>query len=439
MRAELQTDLAFRIRKDLNVSDAYQHAKFRAVEIVQKLLDDRAQDEADVDAEQLRLAVGRAVGAALAGTHLGLNGPERDWLQQEVAHEIQGYGPLQRYLDDAEVDDIIVNGPDRIYVERGGTLYREAARFRDHAHLMRIAQKIVGPLGRRVDQTTPFVDARLPDGSRVNVVVPPVSVDGTTISIRKFKRTPLTGHDLVKLGSMSREMLDYLSSCVRARLNVVISGGTGSGKSTLLNALSTFISPAERLVTIEDAAELQLRQPHVVRMETRMPNADGTQEVSARAILRNTLRMRPDRIIVGEVRGPEAVDMLQAMTTGHDGSMTTIHANSARDALDRLEMLLAFGGLNVDMRMLRRQIAGAINVLIHLQRTGNGRRRLVEIAEVCGLEEDQVSLQTVFRLADPEDPETDHFIQETRRSRYDRRLQRARTSLHGQSRTGVGL
>ncbi len=439
MSLGLQNDPGFRIRSDLNLSDSYQNAKFRAVDIVQRLLDDQSSDPDDLDPEALRQAVTRAVAAALSGTQMGLNGPERERLHQEVMHELRGYGPLQRYLDDAEVDDIIVNGPERIYVERGGTLYREAARFRDHAHLMRIAQRIVGPLGRRVDESSPFVDARLPDGSRVNVVVPPISVDGATISIRKFKRIPLTGHDLVKLGTLSRDMLDYLASAVRARLNIVISGGTGSGKSTLLNALSGFVSPSERLVTIEDAAELQLRQPHVVRMETRMPNADGTQEVPARAILRNTLRMRPDRIIVGEVRGDEAIEMLQAMTTGHDGSMTTIHANSARDALDRLELLLAFGGLNVDTRMLRRQIAGAINLLVQLQRGENGRRRVVEIAEVCGLEEEAVSMQTIFRAAEPDEPAPDGFLRETRRSRFERRLQRARNSLHGQSREGIGL
>ena len=261
---------------------------------------------------------------------------------------------------------------------------------------MNIVQRIVSPLGRRIDEANPFVDARLPDGSRVNVVIPPITIDGPVVSIRKFKRVPLTAHDLLRLETLSKPMLDYLSAAVRSRLCILISGGTGAGKTTLLNILSGFIGSSERVVTIEDAAELQLRQPHVVRMETRPIGPDGTRPITARELLANSLRMRPDRIILGEVRGGEAVDMLQAMTTGHDGSMATVHANNPRDALSRLELLLGFGGLNADARTIRRQIVSAVQVVVQVHRTTGGARRIVNISEIAGLEGDTITLSERF-------------------------------------------
>jgi len=400
-------------------AQTYQETKFRVVAIVQEYLEGRFAAGDDSNLDRLRDVISRTTATVLSGAGLALTAAEREQLKVDVFNEIRGLGPLEALLTDTTVDDIIVNGADKVYVEREGVLTRTPVRFRDNSHLMNIVQRIVGPLGRRVDETSPFVDARLPDGSRVNVVIPPVAIDGPSISIRKFKRTPLTGHDLIRLGTMSEAMLEYLGTAVRSRANIMIAGGTGSGKSTLLNVLSSFISPTERLVTIEDAAELQLQQPHVVRLETRMANPDGNGEITARSILRNTLRMRPDRILVGEVRGGEAVEMLQAMTTGHDGSMTTIHANSARDALSRLELLFGFGGLNVDLLTIRRQIASAINVIVHLRRHARGHRRVVEVVEVAGFEENTILLNSIFEEAARSGSAGD-FVRSTRRSIYSR-------------------
>lgn len=383
---------------NIRLSSLYQEAKFRALEMVHDQLETKGYELADVNAVTLRQDISRAVSVAIAGIGMALNADERDALVDDVRFELTGLGPLEPLLADPSVDDILVNQYDRIYVERKGGLELVDARFRDNEHLLNIIQRIVSPLGRRVDEKSPFVDARLPDGSRVNIVVPPVMIDGPTVSIRKFKKTPLTGQDLVRMEVLTVDMLDYLAKCVRSRLNILICGGTGAGKTTLLNILSTFISPKERLVTIEDAAELQLRQPHVARMETRPPGPEGSKAITARELLQNSLRMRPDRVILGEVRGGEAVDMLQAMTIGHDGSMGTIHANSPKDAILRLELLLGFGGLKADTVSLRRQISRAINVIVQVERTLGGARRIVDITEVGGMEGDTVLLHDRFRF-----------------------------------------
>jgi pilus assembly protein CpaF len=327
---------------------------------------------------------------------LPLNRVERERLVQEVIDEITGLGPLQPLLADPTISDILVNGHRTVYVERGGQLSKVEVRFRDDAHLMRIINRIVARIGRRVDETSPMVDARLPDGSRVNVIIPPLALDGPAMSIRRFGARPLQPGDLVKNGAITQNMLEFLSAAVRAKLNVLISGGTGTGKTTLLNALSSFIPHNERIVTIEDAAELQLQQPHVVRLETRPPNVEGHGEIRARELVINSLRMRPDRIVVGEVRGAEVLDMLQAMNTGHDGSMTTVHANSTRDALGRMLMMGGLSQLQVSETLLNQSMARAINLVVQLQRFTDGSRRIISITEITGMEGNVVTMQDIF-------------------------------------------
>lgn len=405
-------------------SALYQEVKFRALEMVHDYLETQGHEIAELSAVALRQEIIRAVSVAISGVGIAVNSDERDSLVEDVRFELTGLGPLEPLLADPTVDDILVNQFDRIFVERNGTLEPVTQRFRDNDHLLNIIQRIVSPLGRRVDENSPFVDARLPDGSRVNIVVPPVMIDGPTISIRKFKRIPLTGQDLVRKDALNSEMLEYLARCVRARLNILISGGTGAGKTTLLNILSAFINPKERLVTIEDAAELQLRQPHVARMETRPPGPEGGRAITARELLQNSLRMRPDRVILGEVRGGEAVDMLQAMTIGHDGSMGTIHANSPKDALLRLELLLGFGGLNADTMTLRRHIARAVNVIVQLERTMSGGRRIVHIAEIGGMEGDTILLHDRYRFErDKVHSDRGRFAQLSQNSTFTERLE----------------
>jgi pilus assembly protein CpaF len=315
---------------------------------------------------------------------------------REIQHEVFGLGPLEPLLVDPTVNDVLVNGCRQIYVERFGKLERSVARFKDDAHLMRIIDKIVSSVGRRVDESSPLVDARLKDGSRVNVIVPPLALDGPVVSIRRFAADPLLADDLVEKGTLTPEVVTLLKGAVGARLNILISGGTGSGKTTMLNALSAFISAKERIVTIEDAAELQLKQDHVVRLETRPANIEGEGQIAQRDLVINSLRMRPDRIIVGEVRGAEALDMLQAMNTGHDGSATTIHANSPRDALMRIETMVAMTGLDLPQRAVRQQIASAIHVVIQLARLSDGTRRLVSLQEITGMEGEVVTMQEIF-------------------------------------------
>jgi len=323
---------------------------------------------------------------------------ERDTFVREIQDEVFGLGPLEPLLQDPAVADILVNGSRNIYVERHGKIERTVASFRDDAHLMRIIEKIVSAVGRRVDETTPLVDARLADGSRVNVIVPPLALDGPAMSIRRFGTDPLGIEDLVAAGALTESIVELLDGIVRSRLNVVISGGTGAGKTTLLNAISTFIPENERIVTIEDSAELQLKQQHVVRLETRPANIEGKGQITQRDLVVNSLRMRPDRIVVGEVRSAEALDMLQAMNTGHDGSLTTIHANTPRDALTRIETMVAMSGVEVPQRAVRNQVAAAINVVIQLSRLSDGRRKLVSLQEITGMEGDIVTMQEIFQF-----------------------------------------
>jgi pilus assembly protein CpaF len=332
----------------------------------------------------------------LAAESIPLNVDERERLILQVLDEIFGLGPLQPLMEDPTIADILVNTAAEVYVERNGRLERTDVRFQDDRHLLQVIDRIVSSVGRRIDDTSPMVDARLPDGSRVNAIVPPLAIDGPHVSIRKFNDEGLSAEDMVRMGSLSEPMLRLLEGVVRARLNVLISGGTGAGKTTLLNVLSGFSPENERVVTVEDSAELRLRQPHVVRLETRMPNVEGVGAISQRMLVVNALRMRPDRIVVGEVRSSEAVDMLQAMNTGHEGSLTTLHANSPRDALARLETMVAMAELNLPERAVRAQIASAIDIIIQISRFSDGTRRVKQIAEIVGMEGDVITMQDIF-------------------------------------------
>jgi len=348
--------------------------------------------------DALRLEIRGAVSALLAEEKRILSLSQTDRLIEDVLDELLGLGPLEPLLKDESVSDILINTHTTVYVERAGRLEKTDVQFQDTRHLVRIINKIVAAVGRRVDESQPMVDARLADGSRVNAIIPPLAVDGPLVSIRKFSKTPIHMARLVELGSMTGEMAELLKGFVRARRNVLISGGTGSGKTTLLNALSAFIDDAERIVTIEDSAELQLQQPHIGRLETRPANIEGRGEITQRDLVRNALRMRPDRIIVGEVRAGEAFDMLQAMNTGHDGSMTTVHANTPRDALSRVEQMIGMAGLEIAPRSIRQQIAAAIHVVVQVERMDDGRRRVVSIVEIVGMEEDIITTQEIFRF-----------------------------------------
>ncbi|HEV2460814.1 MAG TPA: CpaF family protein, partial [Ktedonobacterales bacterium] len=327
---------------------------------------------------------------------INLTRQERNRLFEAIAAEILGYGPLEPLLADDSVTEIMVNGPRQVYVEQHGRLYRTDVRFRDDEHVMRVIDRIISPLGRRCDESQPYVDARLPDGSRVNAVIPPISLVGPVLTIRKFSKTPMTPEDLVRLGSISNSMVEFLHACVQVRLNIIVSGGTGSGKTTLLNVLSGFIPDDERIVTIEDAAELQLRQDHVIPLESRPSNIEGKGRISIRDLVANALRMRPDRIIVGECRSGEALDMLQAMNTGHDGSMTTLHSNSPRDTLSRLETMVLMAGMDLPLRAIREQIASAVQLIVHQERLRDGSRKVVSITEVMRMEGDIISMQDLF-------------------------------------------
>ncbi len=328
----------------------------------------------------------------------GLNLDSDTWaaLLQHLQAELVGYGPIDPLLEDDTITEVMVNGPNEVYIERGGKITRADVRFRDDDHVIRVIQRIVQPLGRRIDRTHPMVDARLPDGSRVNAIIPPCAIDGPSITIRKFGKKKFTAEDLVRLQSLTPEMVEFLKACVDARLNIVVSGGTGSGKTTLLNVLSSFIPNDERIVTIEDSAELRLHQTHVVRLEAVPGEEDGTGRVTIRDLVRNALRMRPDRIVVGECRGGEALDMLQAMNTGHDGSLTTIHANSPRDAVARLETLVLMAGMDLPVRAIRQQIASAVDLIVQQARLRDGSRKVVQVTEVQGMEGDTVIMQDVF-------------------------------------------
>ncbi|SEO79802.1 pilus assembly protein CpaF [Salinihabitans flavidus] len=355
-----------------------------------------------------------------------LNRDERALLNQELYDEVTGLGPLETLLKDDTVSDILVNGPQQIFIERDGKLQLSDITFKDERHLLRIIDKIVSAVGRRVDESNPYVDARLADGSRFNAMVPPIAVDGSLVSIRKFKKDKLGIDDLVRFGAFSEEMAAYLQAAVATRLNVIVSGGTGSGKTTTLNALSSFIDNSERILTIEDTAELQLQQTHVGRMESRPANVEGKGAVSPRDCLKNALRMRPDRIIVGETRGEEVIDMLQAMNTGHDGSMTTIHANSARDGISRLENMIAMAGIEMPIKAVRSQIASAVHLIVQASRLQDGSRRMTSITEITGMEGDVISMQEIFKFQrtglTPENKIIGHFTATGVRSHFSERF-----------------
>jgi pilus assembly protein CpaF len=351
-----------------------------------------------IEADALLLQIRRIVSELLENETAPLTEVQRAALEQEILNETFGLGPIEPLLHDPDVSDILVNTCTQVYVERFGRLERTDVRFDDNAHLMKFIDRIVSRVGRRVDESSPMVDARLPDGSRVNAIIPPLALDGPVLSIRRFGVRTLTMEDLVERQSISPGMATLVQAAVRARLNILVAGGTGSGKTTLLNALSASIPETERIVTIEDAAELKLQQPHVVRLETRPPNIEGRGQVTQRELVRNALRMRPDRIVVGEVRGDEVLDMLQAMNTGHDGSLTTVHANSPRDALHRLETLMLLSGVQLPTMAMREQISAGLDVIIHVTRMSDGTRRIVSVSEIVGMESDVVAMQEIFRF-----------------------------------------
>ena len=348
--------------------------------------------------EQIKAEIAGIVPELLVTFDQPLNRDERANLVDEVMDELLGLGPIEPLLKDETITDVLVNGAETVFIERGGVLERAPTRFQDEKHLMRIIQKIVSAVGRRIDESSPFVDARLADGSRVNAIIAPLALDGSLLSIRKFAKIPISMQKLIDLESVPEAMAEVLQAIVRSRRNVLISGGTGSGKTTMLNALSSFIDERERIVTIEDSAELQLQQEHVARLETRPPNIEGRGEVSQRDLVKNALRMRPDRIIVGEVRAGEAFDMLQAMNTGHDGSMTTVHANNPRDSLSRVEQMIGMSGIDMPQRAARAQIASAINVVIQVSRLSDGRRKVTSVSELTGMEGETITMQEIFRF-----------------------------------------
>jgi pilus assembly protein CpaF len=358
------------------------------------------------DGDDLGDRVYKAVTEELTVDRTPLTREERREIVRQLTDDILGYGPIEPLLRDDSITEIMINAPDRVYIERGGKLEHTPVRFVDDSHVMRIIDKIVSQVGRRVDESSPMVDARLPDGSRVNAIIPPLALNGPTVTIRKFSRDPYTVNDLITFGTLSPRAAQFVAACVRGKLNILISGGTGTGKTTTLNAMSAFIPGDERIVTIEDAAELQLQQDHVITLESRPANIEGTGEIKIRELVRNALRMRPDRIIVGEVRGAETVDMLQAMNTGHEGSLTTIHANSPRDALSRLETLVLTAGVELPHRAIREQIASAFDLLIQIERLVDGSRRITAISEVLGMEADVVTMQDIFAAAPPGEAES---------------------------------
>ncbi|MGJ9426446.1 CpaF family protein [Nesterenkonia halotolerans] len=353
-------------------------------------------NDPSLDERQLHSLVRAELNSVIEKSSIPLSPEERKRLTAEVQDDVLGYGPLQKLLDDDTVTEVMVNGPDMIYIEKSGQLQRAPVRFASEEHLRLVIERIVSRIGRRIDESAPMVDARLLDGSRVNAVIPPLAFNGSSLTIRKFSKDPFKVADLVRFGTLSPEMAELLDACVAAKLNVIVSGGTGSGKTTLLNVLSSFIPDGERIVTIEDAVELQLQQDHVVRLESRPPNVEGKGEVSIRDLVRNSLRMRPDRIVVGEVRGGESLDMLQAMNTGHDGSLSTVHANSPRDAIARLETLVLMAGMDLPLRAIREQIASAVDLIVQLTRLRDGTRRVTAVTEVHGMEGQTVTLQDVF-------------------------------------------
>ena len=388
---------------EFQTSDRYLALKDQVHRYLIRALEQLGVAAGDWSREKLARFVQQRVQDYVVEHRLPVNRRETEQLATDAVDELVGYGPIQRLVDDDTVDDILVNGPDQVFAERRGRLERAALRFASDQHVLRVIQRIIAPLGRRLDESTPMVDARLPDGSRVNAIIPPIALDGPCVSIRKFRKQALTEQELVAYKTLSEGMLAFLSRAVAAETNLMVVGGTGSGKTTLLNMLSQHVRPEERIVTIEDAAELRLRHPHVVRLETRPPNLEGEGEVRARDLVRNALRMRPDRIIVGEVRGEEVLDMLQAMNTGHEGSMTTLHANSLKDAFSRLEMLASFAGFKGSAATFRQQVASALDLMIQVDRLSDGRRRVIEVAEVGAVADGQLQTRVLFRYDEAND------------------------------------
>lgn len=387
------------------LSDQYLNLKTEIHKYLIRLIEERDINFDEWPERKLADFVNDQVRRYVIEKKLAVNQNEAQMLASDALDELIGFGPIQDLIDDDSVNDIVVNGPDKVFVEKNGVLSSVQTRFMNDAHVIRVIQRILAPLGRRVDESTPMVDARLPDGSRVNAIIPPLALDGPCISIRKFRKNPLRASDLLRYGSIDQAMLDYLRDQVENRVNAIVVGGTGSGKTTFLNLISQWIPDAERVVTVEDAAELRLENNHVVRLETRPPNLEGDRQVTARDLVRNALRMRPDRIIVGEVRGDEVLDMLQAMNTGHDGSMTTIHANNPEDAVHRLTLLAGFAGFTGSDRALLQQVSSAVQLFIHVSRLSDGKRRVMAIVRIDGMQGDQLALTPLFEY----DPAKDSF------------------------------
>ncbi len=375
--------------------DVFAGIKQRAAEALYERMGARFSDST-LKEEDLRAVAREELSQVIDAEQVPLSPDERRRLIQDVADDVLGFGPLQRLLDDEGITEIMVNRADQIYIERRGQLVLADTTFKSEEHLRRVIERIVSKVGRRIDESSPFVDARLEDGSRVNAVIPPLAVNGSSLTIRKFSKTPLTVENLINFGTLTPEMAELLDACVKAKLNIIVSGGTGTGKTTLLNVLSSFLPHGDRIVTIEDAVELQIQQQHVVRLESRPPNTEGKGAVTIRDLVRNSLRMRPDRIVIGEVRGGESLDMLQAMNTGHDGSLSTVHSNSPRDAVARLETLVLMAGMDLPLRAIREQIASAVHLVIQISRLRDGTRRITHVTEVQGMEGDVVTLQDAF-------------------------------------------
>lgn len=381
------------------------------------------------DTDELKRLADPVFTKALADANLVVSRIEREQMMGLIMADILGYGPIQPLLDRDDISEVMVNGPNQVYIEQKGKLTMTDVKFVDNSHVLRVIERIVAPLGRRIDEASPMVDARLPDGSRVNAIIPPLSLVGPCITIRKFKKDPLKVDDLIRFGSMTPEFAQFLKASVHAALNIIISGGTGSGKTTLLNVLSSFIPTNERILTIEDAAELQLQQPHVVRLESRPANIEGKGRIGIRDLVVNSLRMRPDRVVVGECRSGETLDMLQAMNTGHDGSLTTVHSNSARDTLNRIETMVLMAGMDLPLRAIRQQIASAIDLIVHQERLRDGSRKIVQCSEVLGMEGDTIVMQDVFRFEQTGIDENEKIMGELRptglRPRVNERIMQA--------------